>query len=491
MTFQTLSCVACLSAIAATAAPQVLTRDDAGDTLATAGELHVGVNQCRFDYRLPRGMDVDVWTLTTVPGRLYRVDATALDDLAESFASLAVNESHSRTDALASLGFAGASWARGNGNPLVRTFRGLARADGWPVRYMIEVDVADDPGDPEGGDLAHAAPLSIGEWYSGAFSPPAPPSQPVTVVYSQEGYDVDAFTFPFEDRGVYRFEVEVEGSYAGLANPQWRGVATRTSPYVFFSTPASLASNDTVVECRGSGTAWFTLSGGFDDGPSRAYRVRISRIGTAPADDHGDTPERATVLNVGAAPARANLTSRVSAPTVSRTIVDLDWFSVQTVAGHAYEARVERSPIGGAAVEDVLSEDGLHHADALPNGHQVAPNTNLLASVRFHGRGDRPVKFGLLGTGNVSVAVTDLGTVADSVGDPLTGPGVLSTAQPTVSGQLEHPRDVDSFSIEPPGVPGVYRVNYTVQWAPGASPGIGPGVALTTPEGRTGVFHNT
>lgn len=466
--------------------------DDAGETATTAAQLHVGVNEGRFDYKVPRGLDVDVWELPTQSGKVYSIRSLPIDDMTESYNALPQTQYFGTLAiAFANLGFTeGPDWTRGNGYPITRTLRGLAKRDGTPVRYRIEVVEGIDTGDPEGDDLASATRLTVGTWFNGSHTAPAPLPPPVAYGYSPVAGDIDAFTFAFEDRGIYRIELEVGGGATASSYAQWKGIAARTSAFATSARVGTIPAADHFIEFRGTGTAWFTLAGSGGDAPSCTYRVRVVRTGTAASDDHGDTPDLATTIQPSGPATRATLSTRLSTTGSLVIINDPDWFSVQTVAGHSYEARVERAGVSvfTSSVSDVPAEDGTNHADAMVSYHQLAPYTNLLASVRFRGRAGPPVKFGLLGSGNVTVTVIDLGTVIDDLGDPLTGAAVISMEHPTITGRLENPRDVDSFTVEAPSTPGIYYLNYTMS-AWNSQDGFSPGYALTTPTGRAGGFH--
>lgn len=498
--------------LACTAAHAQLQPDDAGDTHETAGELHVGVNVGYSDYKLPRRTDVDVWGLPTQAGRIYRITSGPIDPPWEVFSlDPSLYQPLSAEWALQELGYTTTPrWLSGGGGTEYLTILGAARTNGESRRYQIVVDSFDDPGDPEPDNESEGILLNDGESYSGTLTPDR--RLPDRIVP-----DIDCFRFVCTDGGIYRVETLLTsgpapaGYSTSYLYSQVRGIPVSADHPV--GSRCLISLNNGMYKAVGDCTLTINLRWSVRYDLSHFYLVRVTRVGSASPDDHGNTSDRATVLRpptLGSASVNGSIGGPGTFSPYSSGSVpgDIDWFAVDVPPSRACEVTVIRAglyPYGPQNLEPSSSPGlrvvgeraewgslGSCEAALFYSSYSTVP----VKTMRFRSRDDgRPVRFGLTGAaGTYRVMATDLGPVTDTVGDPLTrGSAVVAVGQP-VAGTLDYPTDIDSLLIERPAAPGVYalRIRYTVPNTQNTV--IYPGFSLVRTTGpdqysRTTQFH--
>ncbi|HYD02553.1 MAG TPA: GC-type dockerin domain-anchored protein [Phycisphaerales bacterium] len=486
--------------------------DDAGDTQQTAGVLHVGVNDGYSEYQLPRRPDVDVWGLQTQAGRIYRITSGPIDAPWEVFTlDPSFYQPLSTAWALVELGYtAEARWLSGGGGIEYLTILGAARATGEPRRYQVVVDSFADPGDPEPDIESEGILLSDGEWYSGTLTPDR--RLPDRVVP-----DVDCFRFACSDGGVYRAEILLtSGAAPGVWSPsfytQIRGVPVSSDHPA--GSPCLVNLYNGMYKAVGDCTLTINLRWNERYALSHFYRVGVTRVSSAPTDDHGNTSDRATFLRPPTL-GSVRVDGAIGGPGVfnyppaASTRGDIDWFAVELAPGRACTVDVLRAGLYPYLPQDLSysNQSGLRVVGevaewgALGSCEAALPATPGSSSVpvksmRFRSRDDgRPIRFGLAGPpGTYRVVAADLGPVTDMTGDPHTNGAAVVRVEEPVAGSLEYPTDVDSLLIERPTAPGIYRLRcrYTVPNSPNSV--IFPGFSLVRSVGpeqytRTTQFH--
>ncbi|HEX2642013.1 MAG TPA: pre-peptidase C-terminal domain-containing protein [Thermoanaerobaculia bacterium] len=226
--------------------------DDHGDDFATATPLAVNGSAVAGNIEIPN--DVDVFRFTVAQAGLYRIQATDLSTNLRLFPSLRLPDG----------GFPSSSVLQPG------TYFVIARADIFSAftgtyRLAVTGPLADD----HGNTIATATLL--------------PPGSPAVAGRFEVFGDVDVFAFD------------------AMAGQSFRLKVGRDQPPVFGDFIVSILAPDGVTPLSfftetftvpSTGRYFLRLSG-----PETGYRLTL---GPAFADDHGDTPEDATLLTVGA-----------------------------------------------------------------------------------------------------------------------------------------------------------------------------------------------
>lgn len=412
-------------------APAQMQVDDFGDgVVGTSGVLVTGVNEGRFDHRVPRALDVDAWVLRTEPGKSYRVRLEIIDSQEEALRWLEpADDGYAFVNPIP-----GSVWITGDGAEYRLSVRGLAASDSTSKRYQLVVDEQASEPNGEGDTRGTAVRLDVGVWRECTLR-----ASTTTV----EAID----WLEFEGTADHRYRLELDGptTYPTGLIADIVGYQPPI-PWGEFSTERTLGDPRVAYFARDNGVFAVSVTGyaGNLRRPTD-YRVRIVDLGPRIPDEHGDRPATASPLSMDG-PA---LTGVAFADVYAQGGDDRDWFVINVTAGHAYELWTRRLDASGSV--GVLGA-AVQGASVERLGAPTVSGT--LRPWRFRAREDGDRRLVVGGAGRYEIWARDLGYQADDVGDQFESPATISPGA-AITGTLEHLRDVDTFVCTAPA-PGAY-----------------------------------
>lgn len=415
--------------------------DDHPDDQAFA--LMIGVHHARFDHRWPAREDVDRFTFSGEPGRLYRARLT-FDQPIGTETTQFVNGRYDdlTTSPQAQVVLHGGQWnlfrVDAQGVATLEAW-GLAAADGSSVGYQLLIEDLGMIADDVPGTVENAHSLALGAWFDGTLSP-------VGGEYWSAAHDTDFYTAPTVAGRRYRIELENLDPTTSIATAGIDRYTDAVDPREGFSHAVSgtqlfgASTIDTLVDGRLS--FWVAGEAPLWPAPSR-YRVRLVDDGPAHTDDHSDWPYGATPFYPGVTVA-ATLGDRIAFDSFARAH-DEDWFAVDLLAGHHYRARSQSlgTPTPGSWATAALLPPSLgaavwSRAVGETVHFKVPGSGRYLLRTAIDG-----------GVMRCSFVIDDLGEVPDDYTD---SPALAAVVPPGgTSGVIESSIDADIFRIDVPG----------------------------------------
>ncbi|MGC4121299.1 MAG: hypothetical protein QM765_43320 [Myxococcales bacterium] len=395
--------------------------DDFGSSASKAKPLNVGQ---AITGKTQYPGDTDWFSVVTVPGRLYKAEASVASG---NGATVDVYAPNGATRLEQGLQGKSTLFGAGDAGP----YFVVVRAD-LGVPYTLTVSEAGT--DDHGNSAAMATPLVLGAPSYGILEYAA---------------DQDWFAAGLEAQHIYRLEFAGDLATVQVLNGATPVASPSSSPTLFKA--AVGGTYHVAVRVRGSSTG--------------AYSLVLTDLGP---DDHGEGTAGATPLTLA--------TSLSGSIQFSR---DVDWMSLATEVGRIY--RVTVSPVGFAAEVQVLGSNG---ATGLASAYSytpmvvgfLAPETGVayvsLASL-FSG-----------GLGIYTVVAEDAGI--DDAGNTQALAAALTIGGGPQAGAIQYSGDVDVYSFQ--AAPGTRTLRLTIQgplatsWQVGTTSitigsGTGPGTA--------------